>query len=146
MGIEMPLRIVISSILVLVAMGCEKADSRDQIMREGIDAINEIADMFDTVKDEASANALKPKINDFRERIEALSARAAKLPEPSESEQQALKDKYLHQMNAAADRLGQSTERIAKPDMLPYSEPIVMELLAILRKVPIAAKHNDAGS
>ena len=137
-----PFTISIAAMLLVALSGCVHADSRNQVTKEAIDAMDRLTDALATVTDKASAEQIEPKVIEFRDTMQALAARAAKLPKPSDPELQAWKTKYLAQGRASALRLNAESNRIMA-DAKARGEPTprqLDEILQILQQTKIMAQ------
>jgi hypothetical protein len=82
--------------LAFLQAGCK--NKYEKVMDDQISLMEEMVDVLKDVKDEASAKAAVPKLEDLKKRGEEIEKRAEEVGEPPEDEQKALKEKYEEQM------------------------------------------------
>jgi PHP family Zn ribbon phosphoesterase len=119
----------LTCIVVAVALtlnGCESKPTHDSVMRESIDKMKEMVDIFKGITDEASANAAKPKLKKLGEEMKAIKAKADKLGKPTAEQQTALKAKYEPEMKQlTADMFG----HVMRVGMDPKLGPIIKDAM-----------------
>ena len=74
--------------------------------------MKEMITVMDSVKDEASAQAAKPRLKSLVEKMNDISARQAKLPAPTEAEIKAMGEKYGKEMDEIGRRFQANAMRI----------------------------------
>jgi hypothetical protein len=97
----------LAGIIALLAFsgGCGSSDPHDAAVKEMLAAMNELADVMDTVKDEASATAAAPKLKAVADRVKALKTKMDGMPKPTAEVEESLKKKYEEQMKNVMGRL-----------------------------------------
>lgn len=103
--------LAISAAILLTLSGC--GDSHDAVAREGVATLKELSKTLEGVKDEASAKAASPRLNELADRMERLKERSDKLGKPSKETEEALKQKYQSEMQAVLPSLMGSMMRLA---------------------------------
>ena len=88
---------VLSTLMLGVLPGCF-SDSHESLAAESMTTMKELTTTLETVKDQASAKAAKPKLTSLAEKMKKLNERQAKLPAPSEAEQKAMVSKHGKEM------------------------------------------------
>ena len=83
--------------LAFLQVGCKS--KHEQVMDDQLDLMEEMVDVLKDVKDEASAKAAVPKLEDLKKRGEEIQKRAKEIGDPSEEEEKALKEKYEERMD-----------------------------------------------
>ena len=88
-------------------------DSHESIRKETIKAMNEMCDILGSIKDKASAEAAKSKMEKLSERMQDLKKRADKLGEPSAEVKSALEKKYKAELEQVGQRFVKEVFRMA---------------------------------
>jgi hypothetical protein len=84
---------------LLLTTGC--GDSHEAITVDTIRTLEEYAQVLDSVRDEASAEAAVPRVTAIGEKFASLKRRAASMGEAPIEIQDAIHDKYSQQLTAA---------------------------------------------
>ena len=90
--------VAVSLVVCCFASGCGGGDSHESLAVEGQGVMKQMVAVLDTVKDEPSANAAKPKLKGLVEKLNDINARQAKLPAPTEAEVKAIGEKHDKEM------------------------------------------------
>ena len=103
----------LATVLITCALlaGCG-GDSHEAVMDDMIAQMNKVTAVLKTVKDEASAEAAKPKLEAIGKDMKKLKERADKLGDPAKEKEEALKTKYEEKMKEAMTGLMQEMMRI----------------------------------
>lgn len=91
-------------VLVWAASGCG-GDKHEVVIKDTIQAMNDMADIVDTIKDEASAKAAEPKLKAVADRLQEIKKRADAMEKPSAEKEEALKKKYEGELKAGMGRM-----------------------------------------
>lgn len=86
------LAFLLPTLMLLGGAGCS-GDSRESLAADSMSTMKEMVATLETVKDQASAKAAKPKLTSLAQEMNSLQQRQAKLPAPSEEETKALMTK-----------------------------------------------------
>ena len=86
----------LSVFLILAVLGCDSEPTRESVMEDSITKLK--ASVLETVKDESSAQAAKPKLQAIDADMKEIKAKADKLPKPTAEEEKRLKEKYQPQI------------------------------------------------
>jgi hypothetical protein len=91
--------------------GCA-GDTHESLTREALDQMKEFVSIMDNVKDEASAQEAKPKLEALVTRMKELKKRADKLGKPSKEEDERLKKKYESEYKEVFPKLLQAAAKV----------------------------------
>ena len=97
--------------LFLVA-GCDSAPTHDSLMKDSLSTMEEMVAVMKTVKDEASANAAKPKLQALAEKMKKMKEQADKMEKPSAEKEAALKKEYEPRLQKVMGEMLGETMRI----------------------------------
>ena len=89
--------------MLLVCSGC--GDSREAVAEDGMANMKELVATLDTVKDEASAKAAKPKLEKLVKQMNEIKERQTKLGDPTEAEMKSLMEKHGDEMEALQKKM-----------------------------------------
>ena len=98
---------------LFLVTGCDRAPTHDSVMEDSVTAMEDVGKILATVKDEASANAAKPKLKELGEKMKTLKAEADKMAKPTTEQEAELKKKYEDRMTKAMGTLMTEGFRIA---------------------------------
>lgn len=84
-------------IMFLCIPGCG-GDTQESLADESMPIMRDMVATLETVKDEASAKAAKPKLEAIAKKMKSLEERRAKLPMPTEADMKAIFDKHGKEM------------------------------------------------
>lgn len=119
------MRKITSTIVLLLAtilVGCG-GDSPESIMKEIVANMNTMAEIFEGVKDEASAKAALPKIEDVRKKMRDVAGRAKNV-KTNPAGEKALQESMGKEMTGVMTRLMTARGKLeAKPELLKILEP-----------------------
>jgi hypothetical protein len=97
--------------VAIVITGC--GDTRESLAEESMSTMREMVAVLDTVKDDASAKAAKPKLKTLSDKLEDINQRASKLGTPTEAEVKALDQKHGKEMEELMRKMTGHMMRIA---------------------------------
>jgi hypothetical protein len=104
--------VMICLALVFLAAGCASEEDYYQVMREQRQALKEVADILETVKDEESMATAKVSLDQQVQKFDAISKRARALPNPPPKEVIARMNDEKRQMETHLERLRIEVRRI----------------------------------
>jgi hypothetical protein len=105
--------LVLVSLCALIITGCDSKPTYDSVMEDSLAAMEDSTAILATVKDEASANAAKPKLKEIGDRMKTLKAQQEKIGKPSKEEEAELKKKYEERMTKAFGAMLKETMRLS---------------------------------
>lgn len=94
------------------SMGMTFFDSHDAVVRDQLRALDEMATIVESIRDQPSAEAARPRLRALRPRMEALRKRADALGQPTPEVRDRLQAKYRSEMERVTGRLSASMLRI----------------------------------
>jgi hypothetical protein len=95
------------------------SDSRDKVFVDQLALMTSMTGVLEGVTDKATAEKAKPELKSLTEKAEVIKARADKLGEPSQEEEEAMKAKYGPQMEAVGSKMmAQMMRLMAKPEAM----------------------------
>ena len=112
----------------------------EEVMKSMVAVFGDYAATLATVKDKATAQAAKPKLQGLVLRMQAVQNRMAALGEPSEAEKQRLKEKYEAAMAEAMQKMMAETMRVA---MTPGANEALREVFESMQ--PASGAKETAG-
>ena len=101
--------------LALLVVACSKgSNSPEGMMNDTLGLMNDMTATLATIKDEASAKAAIPKLQDLAAKGEDIKKRAEALKTSmTKDQEEALKKKYEPQLKEATEKLMKETFRVA---------------------------------
>jgi hypothetical protein len=99
-------------VLVCGVSGCGSS-AAEQTMKDTIAAENELADIMEGIKDDASAEAAIPKMEKVGERMKEI-VRKVKSLKMTKDEEKKLQEKYKPEMEKMQERLKNATMNLVK--------------------------------
>jgi len=117
---------VVAALVCMVVGGCKR--DHEAVMKDSLACMNELVDALKNVKDEASAKAAASKIEAIAERMKKLKEEADKMPKPSTSEDQQLKEKYEKEMKQVQASLMSEAMRIGMNPKLAAARDILSKI------------------
>jgi len=103
-------------------------DSHDAVMKDMVGLLNEFAGILEKAKDKASAEKAKEDLKALGDKFQKVGARARKLGEPGKDTEEALKKKYMPEMEKAQKRLNEAAQNLAKnPEVAVILGPALQE-------------------
>jgi len=121
-------------LVAAVALPCSLSgcggDTRSSLMKQLVATVNEVADTLATIKDQASAEAAKPKLKALGERYRDIDKRGKALKEPTPEEKTALEKEYAEPLKSAYGRLLSEMLRVA---FVPGGKEALQEMGEIKR-------------
>ena len=110
--------------LVAVALclaGCESKPTHESVMQDTMEKMEEMVEVLKGIKDEASAKAAKPKMEQIKKDMDELKAKANTLGEPPADVKQKLAEKHKPQMEKLAGEMMKEMMRIGfDPKIAPH--------------------------
>ena len=111
-------KLILGASLALLFVACSKGggNSPDGIMQDTLGLMNDMTATLATIKDEASAKAAIPKLQDLANKGEEIKKRAEAMKTAnklSKDDEEALKKKYEPQLKEATEKLMKETFRVA---------------------------------
>jgi len=97
---------------LLPLAGCGTSDPYEQVTEDSLACMEEMVDVLATVKDKASAEAAKPKLEAVGERMKEIEKRMEELGKPDKAKQEALEKKYKERMTEIAGKMMQESMRV----------------------------------
>lgn len=98
-------------LMLFVVAGC--GDSRESLAEESMSTMKDMVDTLETVKDEASAKAAKPKLQSIADKMKDIEKRQREIGMPNEKEMKELGAKYGKEMEEIQKKLMGQMMRIA---------------------------------
>jgi predicted nucleic acid-binding Zn-ribbon protein len=99
--------------LLLVVPACRGGNEHEAMMKDMIKAMNELADVLESIKDEATAKAAEPKLKALGTRIQEMKKKADALGGLPKDKDEELRKKYEPEMNAAVGRIMAASQKAA---------------------------------
>jgi hypothetical protein len=116
--------------------GVHLVDSLDAVHRDQVQAINDLADVLTTVQDQASAQKAQATLKGFGPRVQQLLKRGKAFEPISPAQQQALKQKFGDDGEAAILRLSIQVQRVRA---VPGGPAVLKELKDQVKDWPSVA-------
>jgi hypothetical protein len=111
--------------LSLICTGCGGGDSHESLAGESLTTMKDLVATFETVKDEETAKAAKPKLKSLSDKMNALNERQAKLPAMTEADVNAIDKKYGKEMEEVQLKLASNVMRLGfDPKIRPVLDDI----------------------
>jgi hypothetical protein len=92
--------------------GCG-GDTHESLAASSVTTLKELVATFETVKDQATAKAAKPKLKTLMEQMNKINERQAKLEAPTEDEIKSMDKKYGKEMEELQHKFAGEMLRIA---------------------------------
>ena len=107
-------KLTITALMLSLALlvGCGSSDSPEQAMEESVTCMEEMAAILATVKDSASAEAAKPKIEAIGKRMTESQKVIQKLGESDALKSATLMAKYAKRMQEATIKMAAENQRV----------------------------------
>ena len=100
--------------LALLVVACSSSNSPEGIMKDTLGMMNDMTSALASIKDEASAKAAIPKLEELAKKGEDIKKRAEELKTKlTKEDEEALKKKYEPQLKEATEKLMKETFRVA---------------------------------
>lgn len=116
----------LSAFLIVAVLGCDSEPTRESVMEDSIAKLKELASVLESVKDESSAQAAKPKLQAIDADMKEIKAKAEKMSKPSAEEDKRLEEKYRPQVMEVAERL---TKEMVRVGLDPKLGPILKDAM-----------------
>jgi len=97
-------------VLFLCCAGC--GDTHESLTKEYRSTMSKVIVVLQGVKDEASAQAAKPKLKALAQQLNDIQSRMAKLPAPTDAQIKSTADKYAQDMQELQSKLMAEVMRI----------------------------------
>jgi hypothetical protein len=104
--------ITLLTLSMLVLVGCDSKPTHESLMKDAIAVMKEWATVLEGVKDEASAEVAKPKLQAINAKMKDLKTKADTLGKPPAEEEKRLKEKYEPEFKQVLDKLMPEVLRI----------------------------------
>jgi hypothetical protein len=95
--------------LVFAVSGC--GDSHEAVLKDTIKTMDEITEVCESIKDESSAKAAKPKLEKLAEKMKDIKKRADKLGDPKGDKKEALEKKYKDDLLKSALKMAVAIQK-----------------------------------
>ena len=122
--------------LYFTLRGVPLGDSLEAVDRDQLQAINDMADVLATVQDQASAQQALPRVKAFGPRVRQLLKRGKAFETVSPAQEQALRQKYEAETQAAVLRLSIQVQRVRN---VPGGPAVLQELKNQVKDWPTVA-------
>jgi hypothetical protein len=116
--------------------GVRLGDSLETVHRDQVQAINDMADLLATVQDQASAQQALPRVRALGPRVQQLLKRGKAYEPTTPAQQQALKQKFGDDGEAAVLRFSIQVQRVR---MVPGGPAVLQELKQQVKDWPTVA-------
>ena len=100
-------------VFVITPAGCGGGDTYESLAAASMENTKQLVATLDTIKDEATAKAAKPKLKTLLEKMNDLNQRQAKLPAPTEADAKAIDAKYGKEMEELQMKMAGHMMRIS---------------------------------
>ena len=110
--------LAVFALLGLVVGGCESKPTHESVMKDMLGKMKEFVATLEGVKDEASAEAAKPKLQALSKEMKELQATASKMPKASAEEEKRLREKYEPELKELMPKMMAAGMRIASDPKL----------------------------
>jgi len=90
------------------------ADSHDAVMKDMVGLLNDFAKLLENATDKASAEKSRDALKPLGDKFTKVGERAKKLGEPGKDQEEALKKKYMPEMEKAQKRLNEAAQKMSK--------------------------------
>jgi Sec-independent protein translocase protein TatA len=101
------------ALLAFVVGGCESKPTHESVMKDMVGKMKEFVSTLEGVKDEASAEAAKPKLQALNKEMKELQTKASQLPKASPEEEKRLRDKYEPELKELMPKMMAAGMKIA---------------------------------
>jgi len=111
---EMIKKLTILALVLSLAplSGCGPSDPHEKVMVDMLDCMEEVTEVLAGVTDKASAEAAKPKLEAFGERMKGIQKDMEEVGEPDKEKEEALKEKYEKRMKEVMGKFMKEGMRI----------------------------------
>lgn len=106
-------RMAVVCLTCLVLSGCGAASGPDALMKQQIALMNELSDVYDTIKDVPSAEAAAPRIQAIGQRKQGITAKFGEL-KLTQDQHQELAARHRDELAAATMRMLKSRPKDAQ--------------------------------
>jgi hypothetical protein len=105
----------------LCVTGCESKPTHESVAQESLDKMEEMVAVLKGIKDEASAKAARPKMQQIKKDMEQIKVKAKALGEPPADVKQKLQEKHKQQVEKVTGEMMQEMMRIGfDPKIAPH--------------------------
>ena len=109
------------TLTLILLGGCESKPTHESVTQETVDKMEEMVEVMKGIKDEASAKAARPKMEQIKKDMEAIKAKSQALGEPSADVKKKLAEKHKPQMEKLASEMMKEMMRIGfDPKIAPH--------------------------
>ena len=113
-------------VAALCLAGCDSKPTHESVTQEGIDKTEEMVELLKSIKDEASAKAARPKMEQIKKDMEAIKKKADALGEPPAEVKKKLAEKHKPQMEKLASEMMKEMMRIGfDPKIAPHVRDVM---------------------
>jgi hypothetical protein len=103
--------------LLLLVTACG-GPSHEAMAEKGIQQLEQIATLFEGIKDEASAKAAAPQLDKLFDQMAAMKAESEKMPKPSAEVEKALEEKFSARGQAAMTKMMQAMMKVGTDEKI----------------------------
>ena len=103
--------------LLLLVTACG-GPSHEAMAEKGLQQLEQIATLFEGIKDEASAKAAAPQLDKLFDQLAAMKAETEKMPKPSAEVETALQEKFAARGKAATAKLMQAVTKLGSDEKI----------------------------
>ena len=106
--------------------GCDSKPTHESVTQEGIDKTEEMVEVLKSIKDEASAKAARPKMEQIKKDMEELKKKANALGEPPADVKAKLQEKHKPEMEKLFGEMMKEVMRIGlDPKIAPHVRDVM---------------------
>jgi hypothetical protein len=107
--------------LALCVAGCESKPTHESVTQETIDKMEEMVEVLKGIKDEASAKAARPKMEQIKKDMDEIKAKSKALGEPPADVKQKLAEKHKQELEKVTGEMMKEMMRIGfDPKIAPH--------------------------
>ena len=111
---------------LFVCGGCDSKPTHESVMKDSIAKLKEVVTILESVKDESSAQAAKPKLQAISTQLKGLKTKSDQLGKPTADEEKRLREKYEPEVKELTPKLMSEMMRVA---LDPKLGPIIKDSL-----------------
>jgi hypothetical protein len=101
--------------------GCDSKPTHESVTEDSIDKMEEMVEVLKGIKDEASAKAARPKMEQIKKDMEELQKKSKALGEPPADVKQKLQEKHKAQLEKVTSEMMKEMMRIGlDPNIAPH--------------------------
>ncbi len=107
--------------VALCVAGCDSKPTHESVTQDSIDKMEEMVEVLKGIKDEASAKAARPKMEQIKKDMEELQKKSKALGEPPADVKQKLQEKHKAQLEKVTSEMMKEMMRIGlDPNIAPH--------------------------